>query len=129
MEYTNNKWQPKYGQFDLGRSMLTTFCGNKVDNSKYVLSQCQDLEMLLFPELMGNRAKDTSTNQLAFVVHKDYCVVIKLDLAAVIASSLHSSTDNHSIDNISFFNLTTRLCFLDGSNYSVPQPCSFFPSQ
>lgn len=95
----------------------------------YVLSQRQDLEMLLLPELVGNRTKDASANQLAFVVHDDYSVVIELDLAAVTAPFLHSSTDNHTVDHITFLDLATRLRFLHRTNYHVPEPRSFLPPQ
>jgi hypothetical protein len=85
--------------------------------------------MLLLPELMGNRTKDASANQLAFVVHKDYSIVVELDLAAIVASTLHCSADDHTVDHVSFLDLTTRLRFLDRSNDGVAQPCSFLPLQ
>jgi len=124
---TENKNIPRNILFCRTNRQIPTNQDNTTSND--VLGQRQNLEVLLLSQLMGHGTEDAGADQLALVVHEDYRVVVELDLAAIAASFLHGSTDDHSIDDVSFLDLATRLGLLDRPNDRVPKPCSFFPPQ
>nr|GMD11806.1 hypothetical protein Iba_chr06fCG7210 [Ipomoea batatas] len=95
MNISSLRWQPEY--------LCTS--GN-------VLCEAENLDVLLFPKLVGNGAKNSGTDWLSVLVDKHHSVVVKLHFAPITAAPWHCSTNNYTVVNLSFLHFPTWLRFL-----------------
>ncbi|KAJ4790153.1 hypothetical protein LUZ62_041399 [Rhynchospora pubera] len=78
---------------------------------------------------MRDWTKNTCPNWLTLFIYQHNCVIIKSDMAAITAATLHCCANNHTIDNITLLNLSTGLGLLDRPNDDVTQLGTFFTLQ
>jgi len=70
-------------------------------------------------QLASDWSKDTSTLGLTLFVNKNACVLVKADVATVLATGVLSGTNDDAANNIALLHRTTWSSLLDSANDDV----------
>jgi len=68
---------------------------------------------------VGNKAKNSGTDRLSFVVNYDTSVSVKLDGAAVFPPEFFLGFDNHCFDDLALGDLALADSLLDGAGENI----------